>query len=109
MNELAQGNGNIQNATKYIPRQSTKVMSGSGTNVLYPYTITDIRNMFKDESLNVADVTVVCHNADYGVARYNVDAVAWQGNSLVVFLSGNLPSGTSIRINFAFIRSLSNL
>ena len=65
--------------------------------------------MFKDESLNVADVTVVCHNADYDVARYNVDGVDWQGNSLVVFLSGNLPSGTSIRINFAFIRSLSNL
>ena len=84
-------------------------MSGSGANVLYPYTITDVRDMFEDESLGVADVTVVCHNADFDVARYNVDSVAWQGNSLVVFLSGNLPSGTNIRINFAFIRSLSNL
>lgn len=106
--DLSSLNGNIQNATKYIPRQSTKVVSGSGTNVLYPYTITDVRGMFEDESLGVADVTVVCHNADFDVARYNVDSVAWQGNSLVVFLSGNLPSGTSIRINFAFIRSLSN-
>lgn len=96
-------NGNIQKAIKRIPKQATKIVTGSGTNVLYPYTISDVQDMFGDESIGVKDVTVVCQNADFDTVRLSVDSVVWQGNTLVVFLSGNLPSGSNIRINSAFI------
>lgn len=96
-------NGNIQKAIKRIPKQATKIVTGSGTNVLYPYTISDVQDMFGDESIGVEDVTVVCQNADFDTVRLSVDSVVWQGNTLVVFLSGNLPSGSNIRINSAFI------
>ena len=59
--------------------------------------------MFGDESIGVEDVTVVCQNADFDTVRLSVDSVVWQGNTLVVFLSGNLPSGSNIRINSAVI------
>lgn len=96
-------NGNIQKAIKRIPKQATKIVTGSGTNVLYPYTISDVQDMFGDESIGVEDVTVVCQNADFDTVRLSVDSVVWQGNTLVVLLSGNLPSGSNIRINSAFI------
>lgn len=96
-------NGNIQKAIKRIPKQATKIVTGSGTNVLYPYTISDVQDMFGNESIGVEDVTVVCQNADFDTVRLSVDSVVWQGNTLVVFLSGNLPSGSNIRINSAFI------
>ena len=99
-------NGKIEDMSKKQPVEISHVITGNGTNAYYPFTLSDVREYLGDNTIGVQDVVITAMNADYGAARYSVSSLNWHGESVLLFLSGNLPSSQMMRINFAFTRKL---
>ena len=103
---LSELNGKIEDMSKKQPVEISHVITGNGTNAYYPFALSDVREYLGDNTLGVQDVVVTAMNADYDAARYSVSSLNWHGESVLLFLSGNLPSSQMMRINFAFTRKL---
>ena len=99
-------NSKIEDVSKKQSVEISHVITGNGTNTYYPFTLNDVREYLNDDTLGVQDIVVTAMNADYDAARYSIDALNWHGESVLMFLSGNLPSSQMMRINFVFARKL---
>ena len=82
------------------------MIAGNGTDAYYPFTLAEVREYLNDSTLSVQDIIVIAMNTDYDAARYVITSLNWHGDSILMFLSGNLPNGQLMRINFVFMRKL---